>query len=679
MTTNEYLDENQLRKALNILKPEGMPFELRILWKSPKRTLSAYFDNPETAITELKAQHLKNGNVFFTLNELSDGVADRMQKEHFQVPENTTNDNDIIGYYWLLVDLDPVRPSAISSTDPQIELAKGRARTVYRFLRNQGFEDPVVGMSGNGIHLLYHVMISREHEEDVQRFLQALDLLFSDDKVKIDTANYNPARICKLYGTLAQKGAGTNDRPHRMSYLMSVPGEIRKTGIAYVRKVADVLPKKEKPQAYNNYNPSKFDVVEWMDKHGIKYTKKDGNDYTKYVLDVCPFDSNHKAPDSMITVGSSGAIGFKCLHNSCQHKEWKDVRLLFEPDAYNHDDDDERINAGWRQHTLHNRDKQIDYSDPDDDNPDRPVFFTARQILEMPEETEDFIESGIEGIDNRMRGLKKGTVSVLSGLRGGSKSTLLTSIALNAINDGHNVICYSGELTSRNFMRWMNLQAAGKHFVRKDEKWNGFYYVDTETQKKIADWLDGKFLLYNNDYGNDFSNLIGRIKKQIAAQQTDLVILDNLMAINIKELDRDQWTSQKVFVQELSNLAKRTMTHIIFVAHPRKTVGFLRLQDVSGTNDIVNMVDNAFIVHRNNEDFKRLTKEMFKWQPDNPIYRGTNIIEIAKDRDTGYQDVFIPLWYERESKRLKNSEAEIMIYGWQENQGNSNTLDEIPF
>ena len=674
---NEMIDINQLRKALNVLKPNNDLFELRILIK-PKKTLSGYFRNIETAVEALEKQRLKDANVFFTLNDINEDCYDRIQHDVLRVPENTTSDEDVAGYRWLLVDLDPVRTTGISSTDEQIERAKARAQKISLFLKKQGFEDPVVGMSGNGYHLLYRVQLSTDRRGIVENFLKALDLLFSDDQVAVDTANFNPSRICKMYGTLAQKGAGTDERPHRMSYLVSVPREIRDTKLVYIQKIADMLPKRESAQQYNNYLPAQFDVVEWLDRHGIRYEKKaSGKDYTKYILEACPFNSNHKAPDSMITVGSSGAIGFKCLHNSCQDKTWKDVRLLFDPNAYDHDDDDERINAGWRQHKLHNRDKQIIYDDLEEEIPEEPMFLTARQILDMPKETEDFICSGIDGIDNRMRGLKKGAVSVLSGLRGGSKSTLLTQIALNAVNDGHNVICYSGELTSKNFMKWMNLQAAGKAYTSRHGEWQNYYYVKADIQEKIADWLGGRFLLYNNDYGNNFMRLYGRLRKQISEQKTDLLILDNLMALDIHDLDKDQWLQQKVFIQNLCQLAKKTLAHIIFVAHPRKVNGFLRLQDVSGTNDLVNMVDNAFIIHRNNEDFRRLSKEMFKWDDNNPIYKGTNIIEIAKDRDTGYQDVFIPLWYEPESKRLKNSEAEMNVYGWLDDD--ADPMDSIEF
>ena len=93
---------------------------------------------------------------------------------------------------------------------------------------------------------------------------------------------------------------------------------------------------------------------------------------------------------------------------------------------------------------------------------------------------------------------------------------------------------------------------------------------------------------------------------------------------------------------------------------------------------MANAVDNAFIVHRNNNDFRRLSKQMFGWSDDNDTYHGTNVIEIAKDRDGGTQDVFIPLYYEPESKRLRNDPTENRQYGWQDDEF-IDVIADIPF
>ena len=138
------------------------------------------------------------------------------------------------------------------------------------------------------------------------------------------------------------------------------------------------------------------------------------------------------------------------------------------------------------------------------------------------------------------------------------------------------------------------------------------------------------------------------------------------MALDIDGLSESKWDAQKKFVIDVHRLAMEKDVHVMFVAHPRKTVSFLRLEDISGSGDLANAVDNAFLIHRNNEDFKIRSKEMFKWNDDHVAYSGTNVIEIAKDRWTGVQDWFIPLWYEPETKRLKNSTAENILYSWRD-------------
>lgn len=669
MSSSE-INEQKLRQALQVLKPDNQLFEIRIL--KNKKTFSGYFRSADVAVEQLEKFDLRGANVFFTLNKIEPACYSRSQSDKLTLPENTTSDGDIVGYDWLLVDLDPVRPSGISSTTDELDNAKALSKKVFLYLKGAGFNDPVISVSGNGVHLLYKIRLKNAPEsvELVKRCLGALDLLFSDSRVKVDTANFNPSRICKLYGTLAQKGKGTEDRPHRMSYIASAPENIKPTDKAYLEKLAEVLPvQTPAPARYNGYNPKQFDIETWMSEHGLRWqTKKEASSYTKYILTECPFDSNHKAPDSCITVGTSGAIGFHCFHDHCQGKTWKDVRLLFEPRAYEENEDDKRIEDGWKQHREVTKERQqpvADVPDQEEQVPAMPMFKTAMMILDRPEPEETFIRTGFLGIDNRLRGLAKKRISLLSGLRGGSKSTLLSQIALQALTDGQKVIMFSGELDDKEVMKWIFLQAAGKMYVKQDPRWNNYYYVPRDVQRQIAEWMAGNYLLYENNYGNRFSEFYKVLRRKVIEQGTDLVVLDNLMMLNIRDLSPDKYEAQKVFVESLKNLATETMCHIIFVAHPRKSVGFLRLDDVSGSADMMNLVDYAFIVHRNNEDFHRMTAEMFKWKLDNPIYKATNVIEIVKDRAGGNQDVFVPLWYEPETKRLKNAEAECVKYGWQ--------------
>lgn len=669
-------DEQEIRRTIAILKPDGQLYEVRIIGNN-RTTFSGYFRGVDSLVPELrKFQGMKDCNAYITLNPLNPACYDRTQKDRFEKnSKSTTSDNDVVGLEWLMIDLDPKRPAGTSSTDKQIEVTKKVGNNIFHFMQNLGFNDPVLGFSGNGVHLLYKVVVTGNDagKRLLEKSLKTLNMLFSNTVVDVDMKTFNPSRVCKLYGTLAQKGSNTDERPHRMSRIVGNPDEIKSTGAAYLEKLCGMYPEPEQPRRYNNYSPEQFDLEAWMGKHGLRYQKSDSSDCTKYILECCPFDSSHKGKDACIFQSRNGAIGFHCFHNSCAGKRWQDVRLLFEPDAYEKRQDD------YARKIYAMPKKEPDRIEQKDGN---PVFYTAKDILNLPVKDETFVKSGIDMIDKRLRGLKKAYVSVMSGLRASGKSSIISGMCLDCIESGGNVGVFSGELMPKNFMRWMNLQAAGKGNTEPTQ-FEGYFNVKRKYQEDIAEWLGEHFWLYNNEYGNKFQAILEQFEKQIEKNKLDLLILDNLMAFNISGLSANKYDAQTEFVQRLQLLAKRKDTHILFVAHPRKSMGFLRLDDISGTGDLANAVDNAFIVHRVNNDFIRLSKDMFGWKDGNSLYKSTNVIEIAKDRDGGIQDVFVPLFYEPESKRLKNDEAENKIYGWKKSDGFTPVTDagesEIPF
>lgn len=667
------IDEKEIRKAISVLKPGNQLFECRIIYNN-RATYSGYFRGADELLRGMEGiRDFADCNFYITLNELNSACYDRSQRGRFEKNSKaTTSDNDVIGYQWLMVDLDPRRPTGTSSDADQIEKAKSKGNKLYCYMKNLGFEEPVMGFSGNGVHLLYNLRLrnSDDNRQLLKKALETLNMLFADEDIDVDMKNFNPSRVCKLYGTTAQKGSNTEERPHRMSYLVRSPEEIKPTDISYLKKLCDIAPKEEKPQKYNNYQPREFDIEEWLSKYGLRYRKTSYADGTKYILDCCPFDSNHKGKDACIFQSRSGAIGFHCFHNSCADKTWRDVRLLFEPDAY------EKRKQEY-EHRIYSKPKTGPIKIEPKEG--KPIFYTANDILNLPKEDERFIKTGIADVDRKVRGLKAGYTSVLSGLRASAKSTVLSQICCECIESDNRVGVYSGELSPRNFMRWLNLQAAGKNHVESTQ-FEGYYNVSRKNQKLIADWMEGKFWLYNNDYGNNYRSIRDEFEKQIKEKKLDLLILDNLMAFDIKDLADTKYDAQTAFVWSLHELARNTNTHILFVAHPRKALGFLRLDDISGTADLANAVDNAFIIHRVNNDFRRLSKMTFGWKDDEPIYSATNAIEIAKDRDGGTQDYFVPLYYERESKRLKNYKAENKIYSWCNDDGFEQIArEEIPF
>ena len=227
------INENTLRQWWHVFKNDSELVEIRILGRFQ---YSGYYKNIDRLIEDIKPfEELADEQIYFTLNDIDDGCYGRAQCEKIiKSPKTTTSDNNITHRSWVLIDYDPVRVVGTNATEEEFELAHKKAQQVFRYLRSVGFSDPVICRSGNGWHTVYKVdMPNTEEVRDMlSRFLQSVALMFTDEKVDIDEAVFNAARICKLYGTTAKKGANLPERPWRMSEIVYVPDEIKVNDIS---------------------------------------------------------------------------------------------------------------------------------------------------------------------------------------------------------------------------------------------------------------------------------------------------------------------------------------------------------------------------------------------------------------------------------------------------------------
>ena len=350
------LDTNNITKAIQLLHSNGELFEIRLI--NGGYNASGYFINADTAIKALQDFHpewnartktARAANIFVTLNPINMSCYSRKQHDCFiENAQPTTKDNEITALHWLLIDLDPKRMSGVSSSEEELKLAKAKARTIHDFLLDRGFKEPIRAMSGNGIHLVYRFDVPNT-SENVSVFENALKVLserFSDEEVEVDTTVFNPARICKLWGTIAQKGATTPERPHRKAYIEpSVPSSVDVNDFTLLQALAAEF-EENKPSApvqdtIQTEKKGKFDLQKFISDHNIpvKSVENTPDGTVKYILEHCLFDESHKGKDAAIFQKTDGSLGYKCFHNSCSDKHWKDVRLLFEPDAYDKKND----------------------------------------------------------------------------------------------------------------------------------------------------------------------------------------------------------------------------------------------------------------------------------------------------------------------------------------------------
>lgn len=644
-----------LKDLLLLHDPEDI-VEIRSIDSKP--TLSGYFRADSPNIPGQIARY--PGRTFYqTINCVNPGCYSRGQHEALTAnPKETTSDKDIIGYNWILIDADPVRPSGVSATDSEKENAHTVARKVFYQLRKLGFCEPIVADSGNGYHLLYKIKAELSSKDTISDFLKVLDMWFSSDTVLIDTAVFNPARITKLYGTIARKGANTQDRPYRFSRILHVPAEVKTTPMALVREVAATAGRMiAAVQTPTRRFGDTFDMDAFLSAHHVDVAKKvvipNG---TKYLLKECPFNCEHKAPDSAVFVGNDGKLGFHCFHNSCSEYGWHEFRAKVDPQAYS--------NSVFQPGILDTSIPMMPAQGA------QPVPIQAPAMLDIAD-VEDYdrskiitIRSRLGKLDDLIGGFNKGELSVWSGSNSSGKSTLVSQLGLEAVHQGYKVAMFSGEMPPKLVKYWLYLQAAGRDQVEPDPLSPRHYQLKNGVKEQLTQKLSGSFAVYNNDFGNDWNMVSNVIFDWVKQKGSDVVIIDNLMALNLPMGIHDKYDIQTRIVQTLSAAAKQLNVHIHFICHPRKTESFLRKNDISGTGDLTNTADNVFMVHRINNDFLTRVKEVY---PKLVIPSDVgNAVEIMKNRDLGVVDEMVLLYFDKTCKTMSDVKGGPRRFSWNE-------------
>ena len=113
----------------------------------------------------------------------------------------------------------------MSATDAEKSLARQRIDQLVDHLAQCGWPAPILIDSGNGYHARYKIDLASNEGSLalITAVLKAASVMFSDDRVTIDTSLSNAARIIKLPGTMARKGDDIPARPHRWSVVISAP------------------------------------------------------------------------------------------------------------------------------------------------------------------------------------------------------------------------------------------------------------------------------------------------------------------------------------------------------------------------------------------------------------------------------------------------------------------------
>lgn len=292
---------------------------------------------------------------------------------------------------------------------------------------------------------------------------------------------------------------------------------------------------------------------------------------------------------------------------------------------------------------------------------ERPVYgLLDIAEIKRPERSKPGVLSGFAELDKELGGFSGGELSVWTGKRGEGKSTLLSQLLIESVDQGHRVCAFSGELDAWRFKSWALLQAAGRRNIAQEVSlYSGKAYFAPTAQASagIDRWWAGNLFLYDNAISGatDEAKILRVFEMAHLRYGCDVFLVDNLMTARFDVAGEDYYRAQGEFVGRLVDFAKRNDVHVHLVAHPRKfgEGRAISADDVGGTSAITDRADNVFSLAR--------------VPADEAERAGCDcVLSVLKNRSFGYSGKF-RLDFDTVSRRFyrPGSNGADKRYGWE--------------
>lgn len=272
-------------------------------------------------------------------------------------------------------------------------------------------------------------------------------------------------------------------------------------------------------------------------------------------------------------------------------------------------------------------------------NPQPPLYYKFGDY-DYNTNSKERVLSGINRLDELTKGFEMGCITIWTGLTNAGKTTVMTMITKQTINQGEKVFYFNGEQTKDDFKNNLYKQSTTKDNIKGKRYKNTAivdYFVGVDETKRLNELYGNSLFVYNNEAKRTIDFILKAMEEVRAKYGVRVFMLDNFMQIDTSS--SDEYREQKEIMEKLRTFAVNKNVHIHLVAHPRKTDKFqtrITIYDVLGSSNLVNKAYNVISIIRTdnlNEDdneYKRLEKLMLREGYD--ITVSNSILEILKTK-----------------------------------------------
>lgn len=270
--------------------------------------------------------------------------------------------------------------------------------------------------------------------------------------------------------------------------------------------------------------------------------------------------------------------------------------------------------------------------------------------------------SQIRELDYNTKGFEMGCVTIWTGFTNAGKTTVMTMLAKNTIQQGERIFFFNGEQTKEDFKNNLYIQTVKPIDLIKKQYKNSCVYDTFVTEEKVTllDKIYGnKIFIYNNETKKDIDTLLKAMEEIRQKEKIRVFFLDNFMQIDMR-ID-NVFQEQTRVMEKLRTFAINRKVHIHLVAHPKKIERFqtrLSLYDIAGSSNIVNKAYNIIsilrvdTIQKDCKDYEKLQKELLKEKYN--IENVDTVLEVLKTK--GERCGMVGLKYLKEIKTYIESD-----------------------
>lgn len=274
--------------------------------------------------------------------------------------------------------------------------------------------------------------------------------------------------------------------------------------------------------------------------------------------------------------------------------------------------------------------------------PTPPLYYMFGEY-EYNTKSKERVLSGIDELDYLTKGFELGCITIWTGGTNAGKTTVMTMITKQTIQQEEKVFYFNGEQTKDDFKNNLYKQSVDRNDIygkRYKDSCVYDYFVAEKEVERLNRLYGDSLIVYNNEAKRTIEFLLKAMEEVRVKYGVRTFMLDNFMQIDTKS--NDEYREQKDIMEKLRTFAVNKNVHIHLVAHQKKTDKTnprITIYDVLGSSNLVNKAYNVISIIRvdnleeESPEHNRLKKAMFESRYD--ISQTSTILEILKTKGVG--------------------------------------------